>query len=357
MAKIKAAVIFGGVSGEHALSLESAAEVIRNIPADKYEVICIGITRKGRWLYFPGDVSEIASGEWERNPDCTSAFISPDPIYKGIVTIENGEASTKRIDVVFSVLQGKYGADGSLQGLLDLAGIPYAGCGLLASASCMDKSHTHMILDDYNVRTAKWRLITQREINYLDRECAEFAQELGFPLMVRPANSGSSAGSGRADDPVQLEAAVKTAFSHDNKVVVEEYISGRELEVAVMGYDHPIASQVGEIRGRGEHLSSLESCVSENGFLQIPADLSEDEMKNVRDTAVAAFKALGCKGVARIDFFLSDDGTLYLNKVSTMPGFKADCIFPQLMKSSGYELPELLDMILEQAIDHADRNY
>ncbi|MBQ8296525.1 MAG: D-alanine--D-alanine ligase [Ruminococcus sp.] len=357
MAKIKAAVIFGGVSGEHALSLASAAEVIRNIPADKYEVICIGITRKGRWLYFPGDVSEIASGKWEFNPDCTSAFISPDPIYKGIVTIENGETSIKRVDVVFPVLQGKYGADGSLQGLLDLAGIPYVGCGLLASASCMDKSHTHMILDDYNIKTAKWRLITQREINYLDKRCSEIASELGFPLMIRPANSGSSAGSGKACDIMQLEAAVKTAFSHDNKVVVEEYISGRELEIAVFGYDNPFASNAGEIRSRESYSGSREECVSEKGLMEIPADLTSDEMNRIKETAVSAYKALGCKGMARVDFFLREDGELCLNKVSTMPGFKADCIYPQLMKELGMELPYLIDKLLEQAIDNAERAY
>jgi len=357
MAKIKAAVIFGGVSSEHELSLASAAEVIRNIPADKYEVICIGITKKGRWLYFPGDVSDIPSGKWEFNPDCTSAFISPDPIYKGIITIENGETSIKKVDVVFPVLQGKYGADGSVQGLLDLSGIPYVGCGLLASASCMDKSHTHMILDDYYIRTAKWRLITQREINYMDKRCIEIASELSFPMMVRPANCGSSAGSGRADNIDELESAVKTAFSHDNKVVVEEYIDGRELEAAVFGYDNPFASYIGEIKSRDGSDCSRESYVSENGVLEVPADLDSETMNNIRETALKAFKALGCKGMARIDFFLKNDGGLYLNKVSTMPGFKADCIYPQLMKNLGMDLPYLIDKLLEQAIENAERAY
>lgn len=230
MAKIKAAVIFGGVSGEHELSLASAADVIRNIPEDKYEVICIGITKKGRWLYYPGDADDIASGKWEYNPDCTSAFISPDPIYKGIVTIENGETSIKRIDVVFPLLHGKFGADGSIQGLLDMSGIPYVGCGLLASASCMDKSHTHMILDDYNIKTADWCLITQRELNYLEKRCAEIADELGFPIIVKPANSGSDKGVSSARNTEELELAVKNAFSFDNKVVAEKFIGGRSLK-------------------------------------------------------------------------------------------------------------------------------
>ena len=175
MAKIKAAVIFGGTAREHDLSLASAAEVISSIPRDKYEVICIGITRKGRWLYFPGDAESIADGTWDQDPDCTSAFISPDPLHRGIITIENGETSLKKIDVVFPILMGKRCGDGTIQGLLDLSGIPYVGSGVLASASCTDKSHTHMVMDDYDIKTAQWRLITQREINYLDKKCFPFS--------------------------------------------------------------------------------------------------------------------------------------------------------------------------------------
>ena len=182
MAKIKAAVIFGGVSREHELSLATAAEVIRAIPEEKYEVICLGITKKGRWLYFPGDPDQIADGSWEMDPDCASALISPDPLHRGIIVIENGEATVRRIDVIFPVLQGKRSADGTIQGLLDMSGIPYVGSGLLASASCMDKSHTHMVLDDYGIETAQWQLITQREIGSIEERCREISASLGFPL-------------------------------------------------------------------------------------------------------------------------------------------------------------------------------
>ncbi|MDE6102530.1 MAG: D-alanine--D-alanine ligase, partial [Ruminococcus sp.] len=211
MAKIKAAVIFGGISREHELSLASAADVIANIPKDKYEVICIGITRKGRWLYYPGDTADIASGKWELNPDCTSAVISPDPLHRGIIILENGEASIRKIDVVFPVLHGKSGADGTIQGLLDLSGIPYVGCGLLAAASCMDKSHTHIVMDDFGIKTAEWRLITQRELSETDERCKEISAELGFPLIVKPANSGSDAGTSFAGNPESLVSAVKVA--------------------------------------------------------------------------------------------------------------------------------------------------
>lgn len=358
MARIRAAVIFGGVSREHNMSLESAADVIRNIPEDKYEVVCIGITRKGRWLYYPGDPADIPTGKWEYNPDCASAVISPDPIHRGILIIENGEVSFRKIDVVFPVLQGKFGADGSVQGLLDLSGIPYVGCGLLASASCMDKSHTHTTLDNYNIKTADWRLITQREINQLDERCAAIAAELGFPLVVKPANSGSSAGVNKAENVQELEAAVKTAFSHDNKVVVEKFIDGKELEIAVFGYDTPFASYVGEIVAECGYEGSRECYVCEEcGNLLVPANLDHSIMNSMRETAIRAYKAMGCKGMARVDFFMDKQGELYLNKISTMPGFKEDCIYPQLMKHLGMELPYLLDKLLEQAIENSDHTY
>lgn len=357
MAKIKAAVIFGGTSKEYKLSLASAAEVIRNIPEDKYEVICIGITRKGRWLFYPGDVDAIASGEWELNPDCTSAIISPDPLHRGIITIENGETSVKKIDVVFPMLIGRKSGDGSLQGLLNMSGIPYVGCGLLASASCMDKSHTHMVLDDYGIKTAKWELITQREINSIDERCTEIAAEMGFPLIVKPANSGSSVGSSIAEDADSLAAAVKLAFLNDNKVIVEKYVSGRKLEAAVFGYDNPFSSYIGEILSVDKVYDPTEVNKSSGDDLVIPADLPMELMNDIRAVAVKAFKALGCKGMARIDFFLTDDGELLLNKVGTTPGLRKNSVYPKLMEHLGMSRPYLMDKLMEQAIENAERNY
>lgn len=357
MAKIKAAVIFGGTARENALSLASAAEVIQNIPRDKYEVICIGITRKGRWLYFPGSPEEIADGTWEQNTDCTSAIISPDPLHRGIITIENGETTVRRIDVVLPILMGKRGGDGTIQGLLDLSGIPYAGSGVLACASCMDKSHTHMVMDDYNIKTPDWQLITQREINDLDNRCAEISEKLGFPLVVKPATSGSNAGMSVAENASELIKAVKIAFSSDNKVIVEKYISARKLEVAVLGYDTPVCSPVGEIIAADKVYDPSNFNVSSGDDLTIPADIPAELEKKAHDTAVTAFKALGCKGMARADLFLTDDGELLLNKIGTMPGLKRTSVFPKLMEKLGYEHEELIDEILEQAVENADRTY
>ncbi len=357
MAKIKAAVIFGGTAQEHELSLASAAEVIRNIPNDKYDVTCIGITKKGRWLYFPGDVEEIADGSWESSPDCASAILSPDPLHRGIVVIEDGEATVRRIDVVFPVLQGKKGADGTIQALLDMSGIPYVGSGHLAAASCMDKSHTHMVLDDYGIPTADWKLLTQRDINSIDKRCDEIAADLGFPVVIKPANSGCSAGTTVAHDPDELNAAVKVAFSNDNKVLAERYVKARKLEVAVFGYDQPLASNVGEILSVGRKYDPTEVKKSSGDDLQVPAELPDELAATIRDTAVKTFKALGCKGLARVDFLLNEEGELLLNKIGTSPGLRQNSVFPKLMAEFGIDMPELVDMLLEQALENSERAY
>ena len=356
MAKSKVAVIFGGVSREHKLSLISAASVIANIPKDKYEVTCIGITKKGHWLYYPGDAEDIPSGEWELEPDCASAILSPDPIHRGIIVIENGEAAFRRIDVVFPVLIGKCGGDGTIQGLLDLSGIPYVGCGLLASASCMDKSHTHMVMDDYGIKTADWRLITHRELGIFEQKCREIASELGFPLVVKPANSGSNAGTSKANTPEELCAAVKLAFSSDNKVLIEKYIKGRKLEAAVFGYDSPFSSFIGEIIPSATKYDPNDFIVSTGDDLVVPADLTNEMQLSIKETAVTAYKALGCKGMARVDFFLTDNGELLLNKIGTSPGLRSGSVYPKLMDHLGMPLPYLIDKLIEQALENFERN-
>lgn len=357
MSKIRVAVLFGGASSEHDVSLVSATNVIQNIPTDKYEIITIGITKKGRWLYFPGDVSAIASGEWEHDPDCTTAILSPDPIHGGFLIIENGEVTVRKVDVIFPVIHGRTGEDGALQGLMDMSRIPYVGCGLLASASCMDKVHTHTVLDYNSIRTARWKMIGQRDMNNLEEACKSVSDALAFPLFVKPANSGSSIGINKAYDAETLRDAVKIAFSHDNKVVIEEFIEGQELEVAVFGYDHPFASYVGEIETLSDFYDYENKYILGTTKLHIPARISEEADKEIRETALRAYKALGCKGLSRVDFFLKKDGTVILNEINTMPGFTAISMYPKLMEHLGMKYDYLLDKLLEQAIDNAERSY
>jgi D-alanine-D-alanine ligase len=356
MSKIKVAVLFGGASSEHDISLKSATHIIENIPSDKYEVVCVGITKKGRWLYYPGDTAAIATGQWERNPDCTSAVLSPDPIHKGLITIENGTAAVKKIDVVFPVLHGKNGEDGTIQGLLDLAKIPYVGCGLLASAACMDKACTHTILDYNGIRTAKWRMLLQRDMAHLEKKCGEIADALGYPLFVKPANCGSSIGVNRADDAAALLEAVKTAFAHDDKVIVEECIVGRELEVAVFGYDNAFASFVGEIAPCKEFYDFDAKYVLDGSQLYIPAKLPAEKEREIQQTALRAYHALGCESLSRVDFFLTEAGEVILNEINTMPGFTAISMYPKLMGHLGMSPSYLVDKLIEQALNNSDRS-
>ncbi len=355
MSKIRVAVLFGGASSEHDISLKSAAFIIDNIPRDKYDVVCIGITKKGRWLYYPGGVASIPSGEWERDPDCTSAILSPDPIHRGIVTNENGNATVRKIDVVFPVLHGRNGEDGTIQGLLEMARIPYVGCGVLASAACMDKATTHMILDYNGVRTARWHSLLDYEMNHLTEKCREIAADLGFPMFVKPANAGSSIGVSRAENEEQLIEGVKQAFYHDDKVIIEEEIVGRELEVAVFGYDAPFASFVGEIESCKQFYDFDAKYNLPDSKLSIPADLPIELSREIQKTAVKAYKAMGCKGLSRVDFFLTNKGEILVNEINTMPGFTSISMYPKLMQHLGMEPHYLIDKLIEQAIDNNDR--
>ncbi len=351
MSKIRVAVIFGGVSNEHDISLISATNVITNLPADKYEIIPVGITKKGRWLYYPGDIRNISLGTWDSNPDCAPAVILPDPMYKGIIKMEEGGYSTTKIDVVFPVLHGKNGEDGTIQGLLEMSGIPYVGCGCLASAVCMDKAFAHTVLESNGIKMAKWRQIKQCELNKLDEICTDIADELDYPLFVKPANSGSSVGVNKASNFEELKNAIKIAFSHDTKVIIEEEIVGRELECAVFGTDTPFASHVGEIVSCNEFYDYEAKYILGTSGLQIPADISDTVSREIRETAVKAFRAVDCSGLSRIDFFLKEDGTVILNEINTLPGFTSISMYPKLMEDMGISQPELLDKLIMLALE------
>lgn len=352
MSKIKVAVLFGGISNEHDISLISAASIISSIPADKYEVIPIGITKKGRWLFYPGDISCLPTGRWESNPDCVPAVILPDPMYKGIFKVSDGSYSLVKIDAVFPALHGQNGEDGAIQGLLKLSGIPYVGCDVLSSACCMDKAVTHTILEANGIEMTQWRSVSDYELGRLDEICSGIAEELGYPLFVKPANSGSSVGANKADSPEELKNAIKLAFSHDKKVIIEKYVKGRELECAVFGKENDaFASQIGEIRSCNEFYDYEAKYILGTSGLSIPADIPAEISDKIRETAVKAFRTMGCSGLSRVDFFLSDDGRVLLNEINTLPGFTQISMYPKLMENMGISLPELLDKLITLSIE------
>ncbi|MCM1578658.1 MAG: D-alanine--D-alanine ligase [Ruminococcus sp.] len=351
MAKTRVAVIFGGMSNEHDISLISASNIISKLNPDKYEVIPIGITRKGRWFFYPGDYSSIKEDRWESDPDNTPAAILPDTLCKGIAKISDGRLNIVKVDVVFPVLHGKYGEDGTIQGLLDMSGIPYVGCGCLSSAACMDKEYTHCVLEHAGIRMARYRVIDQSELSKLDRVCENIVNDLEFPIFVKPARSGSSVGVNKADCFEDLKNAVKLAFTHDKKVIAEEYIKGRELECAVFGTDNPFASDVGEIASCNEFYDYDAKYILGTSGLTIPAEIPSDKSGEIRETAVKAFKAMSCFGLARVDFFLKEDGSVYLNEINTMPGFTSISMYPKLMEKLGIPTEELLDRLIKLAMD------
>ena len=350
--KKKVLVLFGGVSSEHDVSLNSACSVIKNIPSEKYDVIKMGITKDGRCYIYNGSPDMLPEGKWlEDKENLEPAVISCDRSHHGIIRLANS-AEIERVDVAFPVLHGKNGEDGTMQGLFEISGIPYVGCGTAASAICMDKAVTNAMADFSGIAQAKWTAFDKHA--YLGNKTAllsDAAEKLGFPIFVKPANAGSSVGISKAKNLEELEAACEKAFGHDKKVVLEEGIIGMEVEVAVMGNEEPIASVVGEVVPCNEFYDYDAKYLANESELHIPARLSDEMLKAVQAEAVRAYRALGCEGFTRVDFFVCNDGTIKLNEPNTIPGFTSISMYPKLFAASGIPYPELLDKLLTLAME------
>lgn len=355
MSKLRVAVIFGGVSSEHDISQKSAAFVIDNIPRNKFEVVSIGITKSGRWLYYPGETENIADGTWKNHPDCAAAIISPDRSNKGILKImDDGSYSLLKIDCVFPVLHGKNGEDGTIQGLLTLAGIPFVGCDTISSACCMDKAVTHTLLDAAGIKTAEFVSLTRTDIPKLETYVEEIPKKLSFPIFVKPANAGSSVGVSKATNAEELKKAIKIAFSQDSKVLCEKTIVGAEVECAVLGNDYPEASIVGEIASANDFYDFDSKYLLADSQLYMPARIDEKTAERVRQIAVAAYKAMGCSGLSRVDFFVTKDNDIILNEINTLPGFTSISMYPKLWEKCGKDSAQLLTELIELAIERSD---
>ena len=345
------AVIFGGNSSEHEISLLSAGSVIKNISDDKYNVILLGITKDGRWFKYDGDVNLIPNGEWVNSANKTPAFISPDSKIHGIVVMEN-PIKTIYLDAVFPVLHGKNGEDGSIQGLFKLAEIPYVGCDTTSSAACMDKAITNALTDVAEINQAKWVSFTNFEYKKDAEKCIKKSEKnLGYPVFVKPASAGSSVGISKAHNNEELIKAIDIAFKEDKKVVIEENIDGYEVECAVLGNDEPIASVVGQIVPCNEFYDYEAKYSNPESKLHIPALISEEKRNEVAAEAVRAYKALGCEGLSRVDFFVTKaDGKVLLNEINTIPGFTSISMYAKLFDASGIKYSELIDRLFELAI-------
>ena len=345
------AVLFGAVSSEYEVSLRSAASVLRNIPAEKYHVLMLGITKDGRWLEYSGEIDAIEQDTWQQG-SVIPAILSPDRSHGGILRLTPNGAEPVKLDAVFPVMHGEHAEDGTIQGLLELAGIPCVGCGVLASATCMDKEVTHILLEAAGIKTAPWVCLVRPQMADFDAIEPLLREKLGYPMFVKPANTGSSVGVGKAKNPDGLLRALQEAFVYDRKVLIEQAISGAEVECAVLGnFGDAQASVVGEIVPHHEFYDYSGKYLDDSTDLYIPARLSAETSEVIREIAVQAFAAVGCTGLARVDFFALADGAIVLNEMNTLPGFTSISMYPKLFEASGLSYPALIDRLFTLAFE------
>lgn len=351
MEKMKIAVLFGGQSSEHIVSCMSAVNVISRIDLQKYDLLLIGITEEGHWLK-AGAADEIRSGEWKNSR--TEAVISPDAVKKSVILTADGRTTEEAVDVVFPVLHGLYGEDGTIQGLLELAKIPYVGCGVLSSAISMDKLYTKVIAKDLGIRQADyvpvWRWQVKKDPGAVaDRVEARFS----YPVFIKPSNAGSSRGVSKAENRLQLLSGLQEAAGHDRKILVEETIDGREIECAVLGGgSKPVrASGVGEIMAAAEFYDFDAKYFNEESKTVVNPELPGDSAERVRQAAARIFNAVDGYGLARVDFFVTGEGEVVFNEINTMPGFTAISMYPCLWEAAGISKEQLIDQLITLAFE------
>lgn len=341
------AIFFGGCSPEYNVSLESAYSVIRNLDLQKYKPITIGISSVGKWYLFTGNIEQIKASTWENGTDCFPAVLSPDRGSRKLLVFRHGTLEEIFIDVALPILHGKNGEDGSVQGMIALSGIPLAGCGILASALCMDKDRAHKLVAASGVRVAKSIVIScEEEITVAQL----FPNAVGFPVFVKPVKAGSSYGITKVQRESELIPAIKNAFCYDNAVILEEYIPGFEVGCAVLGTDHLVTGEIDEIELSQGFFDFTEKYTLKTSAIHVPARISKEKSTEVKETAKHIYQTLGCSGFARVDMFLTPSGEIVFNEVNTIPGFTEHSRYPGMMKAAGFSFQAILDRIIEQAV-------
>lgn len=353
MKKLSVCVLFGGVSPEHEVSLRSAEAVLNHLDKEKYNIFPVGITKEGDWYLFGSDdYAMLPAGTWKECEKNRKAAISPIR-GQGLLSFEGDCVVREHIDVVFPVLHGENGEDGAIQGLLNLAGIPYVGPHVAASAVSMDKTLTKLVLDEAGIPQAAWHLVHSYELETrMDRILEQLEEKFQYPMFVKPAGTGSSVGVSKVADRDELITALEHAAKFDIKILVEEFIHGREIEVAVMGNENPVASECGEIDAGAEFYDYDAKYITNTSTAYIPARISPEVGERVRELAVKAYKAIGCEGMSRVDFFVTfEDNRPVFNEINTIPGFTSISMYPKLFDYSGIPFPQLLDELLELAVE------
>lgn len=352
-------VIFGGVSTEHNISLLSASFVIDNIDTDKFEIKKIGISKEGKWYLYSGDTSHIRNNTWLNKHLTKPIALSLDPKKPGFFIIkDNGVTRFESVDVVFPVLHGKNGEDGSIQALLKIANIPCVGCDFVSSAICMDKDLTHTLLKNANINTTDHIALTDYEFknSNFDELENKYKTRFNYPMFIKPANAGSSVGINKARNKNELLEYIKIALEVDKKIIIEPFVSGREIECAVIGNNEPFASILGEISPGNDFYDFDAKYNNTNSSLYIPANVSDQVSDQIRQIAIKAYKVLGCSGLTRIDFFLTPDNEIILNEPNTIPGFTEISMYIKLLVKSGFEQKEIITTLINLAFERHQLN-
>jgi D-alanine-D-alanine ligase len=358
--RLRIGLIFGGRSGEHEISLMSARSVLDVLDPQRYEVIQIGITHDGSWL--TGD-SVLAALEKGDTKNLKAATLLPDPKYSGLITLHESEHGLKmelltKLDVVFPMLHGTYGEDGTLQGLLEMAEIAYVGAGVVGSSVGMDKGIFQAVMQAHHIPVVDTRVVLRGELSDHMDEVIRMAEELSsYPIFVKPANLGSSVGVSKCESRADLLEGLLEAARYDRRILVQHGVNGREIEVSVLGNDDPEASVPGEIIPSREYYSYEAKYKDNSSELLIPAPIPEDIAQRARELAIKAYKAIDCQGMARVDFLLDRDcGELYLNELNTIPGFTSISMYPKLWEASGLPYKKLVDRLIELALERKAEN-
>lgn len=340
-------VLFGGCSTEYEVSLQSAHGVLQALDRSRFTPLTVGITREGRWLRYPGGLSHLETGDWQAQPDCVPCTLSLDRGDRRLLWLD-GSGRSEGFDAAFPILHGKNGEDGTVQGLLELVGAPIIGCGALSSALCMDKDRAHKLAALAGVRVPRSRLFRRGAVL---PQMARAAEELGYPLFVKPVRAGSSFGVSKVNTPDQLPAAVWSAFAHDREILLEEAVPGFEVGCAVLGSDELTVGAVDEIELADGFFDYTEKYSLITSRIHCPARISPEKAAEIQEAAKAVYRALDCRVFARVDLFLTPWGEIVFNEVNTIPGFTAHSRYPGMMKAAGWDFGDLVSRLIELGVE------
>ena len=352
MNKTKLAILFGGKSDEYLVSVHSAAAIIKNVPCELFDITMIGITKNGKWLHYEGSADKINDDTWHEEK-LSPVLLSMDNNFKGLIKLdeENNTFEKMEIDCIFPVLHGRNGEDGTIQGLCQMTGIPFVGCDMTSSAACMDKEFTHVICEMAGIKTAPFIAVVNNKTLNL-KEIYEVAyKKLSLPMFIKPANNGSSLGISKIRNYDEFEKGMMEAFEYDSKVIVETMIKGFEIGCAVVGNQELIIGEVDEIDTKNDFFDYAEKYSQNNSKIYCPARIS-DELKNeAKQIAEKTYRALSCRGMARVDLFLTPENEIYLNEINTIPGLTDLSRYPSMLKKIGIEYKDLIVKLVELAME------